>query len=159
MKRTYQPNTRKKLKVHGFRNRMSTRSGRLILKRRRKKGRKRLTVSGQECNYTNLKNETLKSNNEFKRVFLSGDKRIGKYVILYFLPVERNINRYGIITKKYIGNAVKRNRIKRILREILRNKYSNLLSGYDIVILARKNIINASFKEIEEDIVKLINKL
>jgi ribonuclease P protein component len=106
-----------------------------------------------------LKNETLKSNNEFKRVFLSGDKRIGKYVILYFLPIERNINRYGIITKKYIGNAVKRNRIKRILREILRNKYSNLLSGYDIVILARKNIINASFKEIEEDIVKLINKL
>ncbi len=69
MKRTYQPNKRKRAKTHGFRARMATKGGRAVLARRRAKGRKRLTVSS-DTHASRMK--TIKSRLEFEHAFSQG---------------------------------------------------------------------------------------
>jgi ribonuclease P protein component len=103
-----------------------------------------------------LTNQKLKKNNEFKQVFTKGIRKSGKYTIVFIFSGKKQNNRLGIIVKKSIGNAVKRNKIKRRLREIWRKQINQLLQGSDVVIVARKEIGEASFNEIENELLKLL---
>jgi len=100
--------------------------------------------------------QKLKKNNEFRLVYTKGKKIFGKFIIIYLLLRDQTDNRLGIIVKKNIGNAVFRNRVKRILREIWWEKVNQYISGYDVIVIAKANIKEASFKEIESEIKVLL---
>ena len=90
---------------------------------------------------------------EFKRVFYAGKKNETKNLKIFILLNKYNFNRLGIVIKKEVGIAVKRNKIKRQLKEIFRNLDKKLFQGYDIIIFVKKSAVNLRYlqflKEIE----------
>lgn len=104
--------------------------------------------------------ESLKKNSHFQIVYKRGNSKVSKYLVVYWLNNKNNnpVNRYGITVSKKIGNAVVRNKVKRRIKEVLRKWDDNnyIKSGLDIVIIARKPVVDLNYHEIKDDLKKLL---
>ncbi|OGD35259.1 ribonuclease P protein component [Candidatus Atribacteria bacterium RBG_16_35_8] len=100
----------------------------------------------------------LSKTSEFKKVFSEGRRIEGKNLIIFVLKNDYDFNRLGIIVKKEIGKAVVRNKIKRRLKETSRLLNKKLLPGYDIIVMAKNNIREASYFELYYDLEGLLYK-
>jgi ribonuclease P protein component len=98
---------------------------------------------------------TLKNTREFQMVVEHGDRKTLRTITVYMLPTRSEETRIGISISKRIGNSVKRNKLRRRMREVIRENAPLLPAGTDIVIVARRGPSEASFQEIEEDIKQL----
>lgn len=98
-----------------------------------------------------MKIVSIKENSDFKRLYYRGKSVVKKNVAVYFRKNRFSYNRLGITVSPKVGNAVLRNRIKRIIKENYR-LLQGLSSGYDIVIVSRKRACSASFYEIKKDL-------
>lgn len=95
---------------------------------------------------------------EFEAVFKKGKTRAGKLVFLKILKNNLDDNRFGIVVSKKISKkAVNRNKIKRRLKEIIRQ--INIKSGFDIVIVAKPEILDKKYQEIKDELEELLKKL
>lgn len=103
---------------------------------------------------------TLKKNYEFQNVIAKGKFYIGKQITIYIAKNREDANRFGIAISKKNCNAVKRNWIKRKIRENYRLLKDRLQKGYDIVFLWNKknSIEQANFYVIKEDMEKIFIK-
>ena len=104
--------------------------------------------------------EMLKKNYEFKYIFSKGKYISGKYIEIYIKKNKYSKNLLGIAISKKIAKSVKRNRIKRLIRENYRLLENNLEVGYSIIILWKKKIAieNATFRNIEKDMKNIFKK-
>ena len=71
----------------------------------------------------------------------------------------RPVSRLGITTGVKLGNAVKRNRARRRIRELYRTNEHRLLPGYDVVVVARARVIYGRYPELERSFLQLMRKL
>ncbi|WP_067140537.1 ribonuclease P protein component [Oceanivirga salmonicida] len=95
--------------------------------------------------------ETLKNKREFDPIYLRGSKIYTKYTIIFIKNIK--IQKFGFVTSKKVGNAVKRNRLRRIFREIVRNNIENFDSNNAYIIVAKKNC-GEDFKNLNYNILK-----
>jgi ribonuclease P protein component len=100
----------------------------------------------------------LRKSTDFKRVRRLGKSYAHPLIVLIKHPNEEDISRFGVAAGRSIGNAVKRNRAKRRIREILRLRIPSISSGWDILLLARKPLNNATSAELQAALDRLLKR-
>ncbi len=84
-----------------------------------------------------MKSTTLKENKEFRRLYYRGRSISSPELVTYAMKSKLGATRYGITTSKKIGNAVKRNRARRIIRSAFAELEPRIIGNYDFVFVAR----------------------
>ena len=106
---------------------------------------------------------SLSKNNEFKEI-LNGKKNTNKYFTIFFkkLP-SKNHKKLNIsfVTKKKLGSAVNRNKIKRKLKNITNEAVKNLSLKFDYsyLVIAKKTILNEEYSDVKKTMFNELNKI
>ena len=107
--------------------------------------------------YLPNKSNKLKKRSEFVSLRHKSKTFHGKLVIVN-IDKNSNFRKYGFTVSKKIGNAVKRNYLKRIFRSIIRNNWVSIKKSISFEIIPKKKILNHTFTEIEKDIKEVLNR-
>lgn len=102
--------------------------------------------------------ERIKKNSQFKYIYNRGKSFADPNLVLYIVRNNKNTLRLGITVSKKIGNAVIRNRVKRLIRESFRLSRHRFKYGYDIIFVARGLSRQGIYKNIEKSVINLMKK-
>ncbi|MFC1941946.1 ribonuclease P protein component [Chloroflexota bacterium] len=98
----------------------------------------------------------LKKRAQFGLVYEKGNSWVSKTVVVKTLPNGLDLSRYGFTVSRRVGNAVVRNRLKRLFREILRQ--TPLQPGWDIVFVARSTAEITNYAVLRKSVRELLFK-
>jgi len=102
---------------------------------------------------------SLKQNHQFRSLYARGKNAAGVYLVLYARKNRAGVSRLGIAASTKLGNAVKRNRARRRLKEAYRLNETGFSKGVDLVIAARSRVIDAPFDAVCGELLRLGRKL
>ena len=103
--------------------------------------------------------ETLKLNKEFRRAYGRGKSLAAPALVVYAVRNRAGASRYGITASKKVGNAVARNRCRRIIREALRTLDEPIRGNWDLVFVARARTREMKSTQIQQTMRAQLRRL
>lgn len=93
---------------------------------------------------------------DFQRVRREGRSWADRLLVLSRTPNDLQVSRFGFSVSRRIGGAVARNRIRRLMREVVRLQCDRVAPGWDVVFIARQGIIGADYWAVESSATRLL---
>jgi ribonuclease P protein component len=95
---------------------------------------------------------------DFRTVFSKGKRTATRLFVIYILPNHLSYSRLGIQVQSKVGSAVRRNYIKRIVRDVFRKIKDSFREPVDIIFIAGKNLVNTRYQEFSEEFKKSLQR-
>ncbi len=92
--------------------------------------------------------ERIRKRQDYLRIYEQGKRVYTRNFTIIVCPNQAGMRRMGTTVSKKVGNAVKRNRIKRLLREFFRLNKGKLPASHDIVVIAKKGISKLTYNDV-----------
>jgi len=105
-----------------------------------------------------LKPNVLRKKSDFTCIYNKGKSVGDKYVVLFYRKNGLKFNRTAFLASKKVGNAVARNRARRLMKESYRQLSKNLATGYDFIIIARNTILNKKCAEVNKSLASAFKR-
>ena len=99
---------------------------------------------------------TLRKQSDFSRVYKQGKSRGGRFAVILYKRNGLRFTRTAFVASKKVGNSVKRNRSRRLMRAAYRAIEPNVKRGYDIIFVARAAITECRETEVERQLRKTL---
>src|SRR5262245_53380038 len=100
--------------------------------------------------------ERIRRRPEFERIYNTGAKVHGRFMTVFVMPNGSDAPRFGVAATRKLGSAVERNRAKRRARELFRRRKQ--IGGFDIVVVPRREMLDAPFAQLESDYIMLLDR-
>ena len=99
---------------------------------------------------------SLNENKDFRRLYKAGKSLVHSVVVIYYSKNKLGVTRVGVTVSKKIGNAVIRNRVKRIVLEAYRSLEEKIPAGFDLVFVARGRAVPLKSTDLTRSISMLL---